>query len=270
MSGRNKTDRLVTKQALRVVDLESLQVDPAYQREVKAKHKKIVADFNEEALGIPLVGEREDGSLWIVDGLQRTTALRKLGKTKLRAEVFASNGTEHEAEIFKLVNLNRTKLTAGEQFRALLASHDPTAWAIKEAVESAGCHVVYAKSGNAKRNPDASAKEVACINTLIEIATSPMLGVDCIRFAVETAGKCWPGDPVGLYAYVLHGLAIFHGRNEKVTDLDRLIPRLTRITPLKLIYTAGQIVVGHGGKAFTIADLIEKAYKSRLSHRRGS
>src|SRR5688572_29909905 len=123
--------KLVTKSALRTVDLDLLAVDSAYQRDVRHGHKKIIADFNDQALGIPLIGEREDSTLWIVDGLQRITALKALGKTKARVEVFASKGIEHEAEVFKLVNLNRTKLKPVEEFKALLAAHDKESWDIK-------------------------------------------------------------------------------------------------------------------------------------------
>jgi hypothetical protein len=76
----DKVMGLVVKSALRVVKLSDLSVDQSYQREVKSGHKSIVSDFNEEALGVPLVGQRSDGSLWIVDGLQRVTALKKLGR----------------------------------------------------------------------------------------------------------------------------------------------------------------------------------------------
>src|SRR5262249_39485041 len=100
-------ERLGVKAAVREGPLEMLKSDPTYQRDVKRGHKKIVADFNETALGVPLVGEREKGTLWIVDGLQRITALRKLNWTHVKAEVFASKGPEHEAEIYRIINGNR-------------------------------------------------------------------------------------------------------------------------------------------------------------------
>ena len=91
---------LTTERALRIVAVADLQVDPSYQRCVKPNHKKIARDFDPNALGVPLVGQREDHSLWIVDGQQRVEALKLLGKVNVRVEVFASKGPEHEAHVF--------------------------------------------------------------------------------------------------------------------------------------------------------------------------
>lgn len=265
----NESKRTVVKAALKVVDLAGLQVDPSYQRDVKAKHKSIVAEFNEEALGIPLVGERGDGSRWIVDGLQRITALRKMGRKSVRAEVFASDGPEHEAAIFKLVNLNRTKLSPGEEFRALLAGQDKLAWAIKEAVEAEGYRIVLGRRGQKLGGDNTyAAKELTCINTLVAVAKRS--GTAPIRFALVAIRESWPGDRLGPYNMMIDGLSIFYSRHQGVVDMDRLIPRLRTVTPHKLIYAAQQVSLGGSGRSNAIADLIEKTYRKRLSGRAGS
>lgn len=268
-----QVQRLVTKSALRVVELERLQTDSSYQREVKAKHKKIVSEFNEDALGIPLVGEREDGSLWIVDGLQRKTALVKMGRKTVRAEVFASRGPEHEAEVFKLVNLNRTKLNQGEQFKALLAAHDPTAWEIKKVVEECGYTLTLSATGmTGKRraggmtNDDKASKQVSCFNTLRW--AYQYCGIESIRFALTVVDKAWPGDRLNTYQIMFGGLCVFYQRRDGVVDLDRLIPRMQSVTAQKVLYAASQNQIGNS-KQQAVADVMEKVYNKRLPRNAG-
>lgn len=256
--------KLVTKAALRVLDVEAVKADPAYQRDVKSGHRKIVADFNEEALGIPVVGERADGSLWVVDGYQRLTALKKLNRPKVRAEVFRSDGPEHEARIFKLINMNRTRLTPSEQFRALLAAQDETAWKIKETVEAAGFALILGGSGrSAKTSTETGSTYVNCVSTLQQICRTN--GFDALTFALTAVKAAWPDDVLRTRDYIIHGLAVFWTRNEGVVDLDRLTPRLTKTTPHAVMYTASQAGNLSGHKAYAVADVIEKVYKKRYA-----
>lgn len=257
-----QAEKLVVKARLCVVKLDDIQVDASYQRDVKAKHKRIVDDFREEALGIPLVGERTDGSLYIVDGFQRITALRKLGKCEVRAEVFASRGSEHEAEVFKLVNINRTKLTPAEEFRALLTSHDPVAWEIKEAVEASGLKL------NLKGGGDKTG--VACVTTLRQC--HKLYGVDAIRFALSTANAAWPDDRLGLYNQMVGGLAYFFNSHDGFVDLERLLPRLRTVTPHKVMYVAKQQAIGGGSNSSitAVGASLERIYRKRLNTKLGS
>ena len=150
MKNKNEIEleRLVKESKLRIVTLSTLHTNPTYQREVKTKHRKIVAEFDEDSLGVPLIGERSDGSLWIVDGQQRITALRKLGWTEVRANVFRSDGPVHEAQVFKRVNLDRTALKPVEQFKARLTAQDEIALNIVAAVEAEGFRVALSNPGN--------------------------------------------------------------------------------------------------------------------------
>ncbi len=257
--------QLVTKAALRVVDLATLNVDPSYQRELNLKQvASIVASFEETALGIPLVGQREDGSLWTVDGQQRIGAIKKMGRRTVRAEVFASHGPEHEASVFKWVNFNRRKLNSVQQFRALLTAHDEAAWAVKECVEECGYHVVTGKNS---RNSDLAADQLTCITTLMGIYKR--LGVEPIKFALNTVKQVWPGDKLGVHNVMVDGFAIFWNRNKGVIDLDRLIPRLQTETAQKVHYGAGQMTISQN-KSGSVADVLEKIYRKRITSRRGS
>jgi len=260
MTKANSVERLVQKAALRILDLTDLGVDPSYQREVKSAHKRIVADFDEQALGIPLVGERSDGTLWIVDGQQRVVALKKLGKTKVRAEVFASEGPEHEARVFKLVNMNRVKLQAREQFKALLTAHDEEAWAVKETVEAAGFKISN-KAG--KRQEEANSKHLACVSTLVQCYRE--CGPEALRFALRAVDEAWPGDPLSVGGKLLNGLCLFHKAKGELLDVQKIITRMKQTTPYKVLYKAAQISMGSAGKghSYAVAEVLEQLYKKR-------
>lgn len=243
--------KLVTKAAVQRVPLDAIGVDPSYQRDVKPKHKKIIAEFNETAFGIPLVAEREDRTLWIVDGLQRMTAAKKMGWVLLRAEVFASSGPEHEAQVFKFVNLYRTKLEPLDEWRALLTSHDETAWEIKRVVEGCGFRI----SGDGK-NPD-TLRCVSSIRTLHK-----RYGSEGLKFSLEVSKKAWPGEFMTHNSSVLMGLGSFYRQNDGEVDKSILLPKLSKVTPQKLLYSARQSSLTNDVYG-EIAKLVQQLYMKR-------
>lgn len=257
---RKATKLLVGKAALRVLTIEGVQADPAYQRGVTEGHKRIVAEFDETALGVPLVAEREDGSLWVVDGLQRLTALKKLGRKKVRAEVFRSQGPEHEARVFRLVNQNRVRLSAYQVFKAMLTAHDATAWAVKGAVEAEGFRLDSGREPTAR--PEAAANEVTCIATVLKVVRNH--GADALRWVLGVIRDSWPDDAMRANIAVVEGLYTFYAHQNGAADRERLVTRLRTTTPTKLIYSAN---LGVGSRAVNVAAVVEQLYRKRLRGR---
>ena len=259
---KNVNLKLVVKSALRIVDVADLQVDPSYQRGLVPKHKKIASGFNPEALGIPIVAEREDGSKWIVDGQQRIAALRILGRTKVRVELFNSRGPEHEAEVFRLINLNRTKLRSTDEYFALLTAGDKAAWKVKELVEAAGFRIVRGHA-NEDRTPDQMILSTPGVFMQIIRGKDGKSGGDgpgCLAFVLAAIKGSWVADPQRGKSEIIDGLAKFFVRHEGVVDIDRLIPRLGTTTCAKLLYSAK---LGVGDRGNNVADVIERLYRKR-------
>lgn len=253
--GQNVTDlkKLVTKSAVRVVPVSILNVDPKYQRDVKPAHKKIISDFDHSAFGIPYIGEREDCTLWIVDGLQRITAVSKMGWKEVKVSVFSSKGTEHEARVFDLVNMHRTKLRSYEEFRALLAANDETALKIKETVELCGFTVTDGRNGDYKK--------LRCVNTLKYMMIHHK--ENGIRFALTTVKEAWPEDMLGIYNDMLLGLSIFYSKyGGDLVNRDKLITNLKTVTPQKILYKAKQASMSDR-IAGDVAEEINRIYKKR-------
>lgn len=254
MATRAKFHRLVSKAALRVLPLNTIGSDPSYQRTVRNAHRKIVSDFDEAALGIPLVAERNDTSLWVVDGLQRITALRKLGRTTVRAEVFHSKGPEHEAHVFKLVNANRTKLGALELFKAMLTARDMTAIVTKQTVEAGGFKLALTGKPHGP-----SADYLSCVATAY--TSVRVSGPAPLAFALRMIRAAWPGDPLGINSRMVEGLTSFFVAKGKTVDEERLLPRLQTVTPHKLLYTASLHV---SGQVTGIVEILNKLYKKQM------
>ncbi len=253
MSETNK--KLVVKSALRVLQLDDIQFDKSYQREVRAGHKRIVADFNPEALGIPVVAEREDGSLWCVDGRQRIAALTKLGKKTVRAEVFNSKGPEHEAQVFSDINKNRTRLSSTEQFQADLTAGDKIAWAVKECVESCGFKLNLSRSGGLKQD-EHSVSSVGSMTTVVR-----KHGTEPLAMALETIKEAWSDDPMARRDIIIESLAYYYVVKKDTITKEHMVPRLMTTTPSKLIYSAG---LGVGGRITNMIEVLDKLSRKRI------
>lgn len=249
--------KLVSHRAVRVVDVDSLRVDPTYQRGVRSKVKRIVRQFDPDALGVLCVGERDDGSLWVVDGLQRLTALKQLGIKTVRADVFASSGPEQEAAVFARLNRDRCALAPIELFNADLTSGDPTAASINYYATANG-FTIPTKRVSGKRPEDRQSNELACTGTLLRAFKS--LGEQRFEVLVSTLAQLWPGDPRRTQADIVGGLWAWFGRHKENADVARLVDRLNGTTPQKLLYTAS---LGIGGRDANIADTIERIYRKR-------
>lgn len=256
------TKRTVSGSALKVIHLVDIKVDPSYQRDaVDRAWKKIMADFNPQALGVPVLGERDDGTLWVVDGLQRITALKKMNKKEVRAEVFASKGPEHEAEVFKLINKNRTGLKPLQMFHAMLTAQDKSAWDIKRIAEEYDFiipkHTKASPSGGTSN--ETRAKQLGSIVAVQKIYGWG--GEQALRFVLKVISQCWADDDQRTRDTIMFGLYRFWDRQEASVDIERLVPRLNTTTPAKIIYSANAMA---GDRSANASDIFLRLYRKRL------
>jgi len=250
--------------ALRVLDVSAIRVDETYQRGVRGKVKSIVAHFDPHALGVLTVGERPDGSLWVVDGLQRLTALKRLDIKTVRCDVFPSGGAAQEAAVFALLNRNRCALHPLEVFNSELASGSAAAVELKRIAEAHG-FIIPKRRVSGQRIAENQARELACVGTLLRAYKS--IGADGVSAVVGVLARLWPGDPRRTQADILGGLWTWYSRRKGDADLARLVDRLNKTTPQRLLYTASQ---GIGGRDANVADTIERPYNSRAKQQGGS
>lgn len=245
----------IVKTENRMLYCEDLAIAPAYQRTiVPAQVGRITREFDNDAFGSLVVGERDDGSLWVVDGLQRLTAARKLGIQRVPCDVFASEGQRHEAKIFRLKNKNRTNVSAVVLFRALLAEGDDESLAIRQIVNSTGLKIGEADLGSRWPN-------IRCVTAVQRVFARGnlelTLGVIC---------DAWPGDEDALNGHIIEGLSIFLRRCQPV-NIRELTRKLRDKTPADVLRFADG-VRRLMSNAETRASVVASGFLKFYNHRR--
>lgn len=108
-----------------LVPVDELLICENYQRRVvsEANTLAIAKDFDRAAFGVLIVMRRKYGQMFVVDGQQRLSAVKRRGDmSHVPCLVFESKGQEHEARAFVALNINRKRVTAVERFRAAVAA----------------------------------------------------------------------------------------------------------------------------------------------------
>jgi hypothetical protein len=115
-----------------------LLVDYSYQR-VPSAHRvsEIAKNFNKSAIGVVTLSMRDNGDLYVIDGQHRVEAMKKLnkGNDDINAIVYFELTVKQEAELFVLMNDNRTKPKRGDLHRASSSAGDYNATQIDEVLQ---------------------------------------------------------------------------------------------------------------------------------------
>lgn len=129
---------------LRSLDKRLLNVDREnYQR---TRNEKKVLDvaraFSWIAFGALTVAEREDGSLWIVDGQHRHEgAMKRNDVTMVPCVVYRVEALKEEAQGFLDINVGRKPLTTADTHKARVATGDPDSLLLEEIATRHGYRV---------------------------------------------------------------------------------------------------------------------------------
>lgn len=245
------------------VDLASLGIDTSYQREVSAlRAKRIAQAFNPFCLQVLLVGRRKDDSLWIVDGQTRRQALMMLGIQKAWAMLFDSSGPEEEANIFRIINLERKAITPLERFHACIAAKDPTSLAIQEELDICGARLSKG-SNNWTCAGVISLKCVAVVQDLYQWKVLKRT-LDCIRESFENRedrfrNAATQGDFLKAVGYVLSRCKSLN-YSRWVSILQECIPNDLRSVP---------VAKGEGSTRHIVtAKALLERYNKRLTNNR--
>jgi hypothetical protein len=212
----------VKRRKIAVFEIAELHIADEYQREVIAAHvAKIGGDeFVEEALGLPCIGVRSDGTKSVVDGMQRVTALRNMGYTHVECEWFESRGKDHEALVFLLKN-NYKRLKSHELFKARLTANDEETVLIYQAITEAGLGVRGIESRHRHR-----LQAVSSAKAVYRIA-----GRDLLIRSLTLLKEAWGDQHDDAYnGGVLNGLAVFLYHVPEAKD-QRLLRAMRKIAP---------------------------------------
>jgi uncharacterized protein DUF6551 len=109
---------------------QELKIDDTYQRSMCSESRiaSIAQAWSWLACGTIIVAEREDKTLWVIDGQHRVlAAMRRSDIQDLPCLVFKSDSPESEARAFFRANCIRGNVSPYDKLRALLVSKDQTA-----------------------------------------------------------------------------------------------------------------------------------------------
>lgn len=145
------------------VEIDVLQVDHRYQRDLNQNLvEKILADWDFVASDIASISQREDGSLWIIDGQHRAAAAKLAGETEILAFVYVGLTIEEEADKRLKANNGRADSSL-ERFHAQHTAGKPETLAIVSLCEEFGTKV------NRSMNKSSGINAVSCLETLYRV-----------------------------------------------------------------------------------------------------
>lgn len=197
-----------------------------YQRMLlETKVARIAREFDPDALGVPLICERADGSYWILDGQHRIEAVRRrFGVAeKVWCDVVKEREPREEAQLFRRVNTERAGLTA------LQAWHADRMVGMRDVLDAERVLQAYGrKIGTGER-------EVRCAGAVREIVRPVRTGVNDLHWVMDVLLRAWGNHPDALQwafrAVVMRGLHGFHARYRAEVEKEYLIKRLALLSP---------------------------------------
>jgi hypothetical protein len=246
----------------RKISVDELNISDSYQRTiVQARVNRIVKNLDQDAFGSLTVGERNDGSYWVVDGMQRLTSARKLGIAMVPCDVFQSEGQEHEARVFRLKNRERTNVSACALFKAQLTEGDQQSLAIASVVKSAGLKLALHDEGS--RYP--YLKAVKALER-----SFARVGPDGLSSALSILIDSWPGEDGVLQGDMIEGMCWFIKKCPEF-DRQRLVSRLSKKSVTSVVRAAdANLKLGRDrdsssyGRSLATYDAIDLIYRKGM------
>lgn len=212
----------------RLVDVDDLVIVPKCQRRLsQPRVEKIIKDFDPDLVGQVVVSEREDGTLVLLDGQHRRSAIiqmRAVGSdvdSKVSAEVFTGLSPTEEAKLFLGFN-NAVVPPWSDKFLVRLTADDPVAHALHDILARNGWQVSHI-------NAEGTFKALATLERIYlhsqEMGIEPNLAEESLKIITEAWGHSFyvPKGPF------LEGIAafIFEYTNQGYTiDRERIVEKL--------------------------------------------
>ena len=246
----------------RKIKVEDLIVCDAYQRTVtRSKVNRMVKGFDHDSYGSLTVGQRRDGSCWCVDGLHRLEVAKKMGVEMVPCDIFASEGPEHEARVFRLKNRERTSVSSLALFRAQLTEGDEQSERIMEIVQAAGLKI-------ALKDQSSGWPYIKAITSMQR--SYALVGDEGISTVLRLLTEIWAGEGDALQGDMIEGMSVLLKKNPDV-DQKRLVEKL-RTKPVVSVIRAADATFqlerdrlnGRAGRAAATCAAIALVYNKGL------
>lgn len=210
MTGINRN--VGEKPELDWIDVERIDVDSNYQREIKGNLvERILKNFSWAKFGAVVLSRQEGGRFTIVEGQHRwKAATLHPDISRIPAVIVRHDDVAGEAESFIAINRDRMAVTSIEQFWAGLTAGDDMAIRISKVLKSANCDVVPA-SGHYRPN---LTNAVSALDRCLK-----RYGDGSTKRALLIIRAAWPNDAKALRGTLITSIArIIHTNKADVQD----------------------------------------------------
>lgn len=186
----------------KILPISAIHSDLGYQREINGKVREIISNFDPDRFDPIKVNKRSNGVYYVVDGQNRTQAVREIDGDNgmIPAIVLHGNTAEREAELFEKQDDGVKKLTVADKFKAAYFRGEEDAVNLKRATEAEGIECDYMKKGT--RNG-----AIVCYVMANRILKTH--GEVFYRRVLKNLVDAWDGDKVSLGANFIGGMAKF-------------------------------------------------------------
>jgi hypothetical protein len=254
---------------VRLLLISDLIADPKYQRPPQeAFIEKLVGMFDDTLVSTIDVSERADGTLAILDGLQRVETMRKLGRLTVWASVYDAMSLQDEARFFYRRNRDRRAVHAYYQFRARVLMGETQAQAIDKIARAENFRFDVNSSTDDRIGAVRAAEDAYSYSSL---ARSESLSA-----ALRTIRASFYGRRQAKDAEILRGLGrFFQPFYDDEIDHEHLYSILAEVGPVNLIGRAKDSApktvttsLRHGGLlAREVLTLYNRGRSKKLSQR---
>jgi hypothetical protein len=220
---------------MKLIDIDSIHVDPAYQRDLDEKRvKKVAAKFKQGAAKAVSLSRRPNGSLWCYDGQHTIEIYRAAGFTHVPA-VIVNGDMQKEADWFEELNQSVRRVSARDRQRAGVVAEKAPALAVQDLLDKFGIQV---SKGGLRAGMTNS---VGAIGRYV--ASDPAR----IDQAMKEIDAMWSYEPEAWSGVVLRGMFEACG---KVSPIDLVKAcKARRVTPRRILdwCSARQTAAGASG-----------------------
>lgn len=231
-----KTTPQAKKTTTEWVKLASIVYDPTVNtRPTDPRHvEEIRSNLDLDALGYPEVSIRPDGSIVVLDGMHRISALRASGWLNgqmVECKVHRGLSHERECELFDILNTQKPK-SAIARMLARIGAHKSPEYEINEIVTSLGLRIGAQKADGIVCAPDAL-RRIYLGGRDTKGEPKPELLVSTLQLLLAA----WGPNRHAFRSDILLGVGLFIARHGNEIETGALVERLTQLPggPLKIV-----------------------------------
>jgi hypothetical protein len=244
-----------------LVPVSKLFADTKYQRPpLEPFIERLVREFDETLVGAIDVSARSDGRYAILDGLQRFSAVKKVGKATVHCSIYRGMTLAEEAEFFVKKNRDRRSVHPYYTFRARLVSGEKAVKQIDRIVRKHGFKL------GVGAGPDDVITAIRAVEDSHAYTSVPRPR-GALDPALQTIRESFFGRKGAKEGEIIRGLGRFwQAFYDEEVDYGLLLDKLAAVGPLTIIGRAKDRLVGKRGHSagYEVAREVVKVYNTGL------